>query len=93
MYGKFNNTDIDFEEWSHTPYNHTAVDRELQIQKKRMYPDDQKPPFCRPVFEREVPIKPVHRSVSFQEPVSQEIVAVEPVSQSVPQTAIGVGGD
>lgn len=92
MLGKFNNTDIDFEQWSNTPYNHSAVDKELQIQKKRMYSEDEKPPFPRPVIKR-IPMRAVQRSVSFQEPVSQEIVALEPVNQSMQQMSVGVGGE
>ena len=84
MHGKFNTTDINFEQWSHTPYNHAAVDKELQIQKKRMYSEDEKPPFPRPLI-REVPLRPVQHSVHFQEPVAQEMVAVDPSYQYIPQ--------
>lgn len=95
MQGMFNQSIIDFDTWSRTPYNHADVDRELQIQKKRQYPEDQKPPFGRPVIRR-VGLKqvPQHstiaipKNVSFQEPVATEM-AVEPIRmQSAPQFAV-----
>lgn len=46
MQGVFNNCNVDFEEWSATPYNHAKVDEELHIQKKRMFKEV--PPFNRP---------------------------------------------
>ena len=72
MVGKFNDTEIDFEKWTNTPYNHAAVDRELQIQKKRNYPEDQRPPFPKPPIYR-MPPKPFRRGVTFQSPVESEI--------------------
>lgn len=93
MSGKFNDTAIDFAEWSKAPYNHVEVDKELHIQKKRQYPEDQRPPFPKPVIQR-VTLKPV-RNVSFHEPVVQEseTLAVQPVTQAMQQTSIGVGTD
>lgn len=90
MFGVFNKSKIDFDVWSRTPYNHNAVDKELQIQKKRQYSEDQKPPFGRPVFEREV--KPVQKNVSFQEPLAQEIPlsALDPMVLNPPFTGIPV---
>lgn len=93
MSGKFNDTAIDFAEWSKHPYDHSEVDRELQIQKKRQYPEDQRPPFPKPSVQK-VTLKPV-RSVSFHEPVVQESesLAVQPLTQALQQTSIGVGTD
>lgn len=93
MAGKFNDTDIDFDEWSRAPYNHNEVDRELQIQKKRQYPEDLKPPYPKPVIKR-VNLKPI-RSVSFHDPVVQqpETYAVEPLSQGLQHTQISTGAD
>ncbi|XP_052810907.1 protein FAM228B-like isoform X3 [Mya arenaria] len=94
MVGKFNDTDIDFETWTNTPYNHQAVDRELQIQKKRNYSEDQRPPFPKPVIRRPPP-KPVQHSVSFQSPIEQEIpiMAAQPYTMSAPPAVQTVGGD
>lgn len=88
MSGKFNDTKIDFGEWSKAQYSHAEVDRELQIQKKRQYPEDQRPPFPKPVIQR-VSLKPV-RNVSFHEPLVQEppTLAVQPMTQPVQQTDI-----
>ncbi|XP_045196887.1 protein FAM228B-like isoform X4 [Mercenaria mercenaria] len=93
MRGNFNDTGIDFGEWSKAPYNHAEVDRELQIQKKRQYPEDQRPPFPKPVIQK-VTLKPV-RNVSFHDPVVQEpeSLAVQPLTQAMQQTNIGVGTD
>lgn len=88
MCGKFNDTEIDFEVWTKTPYNHAAVDKELQIQKKRQYPEDQRPPFPKPVIER-ISLKPA-RCVTFQEPVVNEL-ALQPVTEALQQTSIGLG--
>ncbi|XP_063402432.1 protein FAM228B-like isoform X7 [Mytilus trossulus] len=46
MQGVFNQCNVDFEEWSQTQYNHSLVDEELHIQKKRMFKEV--PPFNRP---------------------------------------------
>lgn len=91
MSGRFNDTAIDFEVWSKTPYNHAEVDKELQIQKKRQYPEDQRPPYPKPVVHR-VGLKPV-RSVSFHEPLVQEpeTLALRPATQEVQQTSILAG--
>lgn len=94
MSGKFNNTGIDFDEWSQAPYNHGEVDRELQIQKKRQYPEDHKPPFPKPVIQR-IPLKPM-RTVSFlQEPVihEPETLAMQQLTQALQQAGIGAGTD
>lgn len=89
MSGKFNDTRIDFGEWSQAPYNHGEVDKELQIQKKRQYSEDQRPPFPKPVIQK-VTLKPV-RNVSFHDPVVQEspTLAVQPLTQTIQQTDIG----
>ncbi|XP_060597950.1 uncharacterized protein LOC132751747 isoform X3 [Ruditapes philippinarum] len=89
MSGKFNDTKIDFGEWSKAQYSHAEVDRELQIQKKRNYPEDQRPPFPKPVIQR-VTLKPA-RNVSFHEPLVQEpqTLAVQPMTQTMQQTDMG----
>lgn len=46
MQGVFNQCNVDFEEWSQAQYNHSLVDEELHIQKKRMFKEV--PPFNRP---------------------------------------------
>ncbi|XP_052090124.1 protein FAM228B-like isoform X7 [Mytilus californianus] len=46
MQGVFNQCNVDFEEWSQSQYNHSLVDEELHIQKKRMFTEV--PPFNRP---------------------------------------------
>lgn len=46
MQGVFNQCNVDFEEWSQSQYNHSLVDEELHIQKKRMFKEV--PPFNRP---------------------------------------------
>ncbi|XP_052241951.1 protein FAM228B-like isoform X2 [Dreissena polymorpha] len=96
MIGKFNNTDINFEQWSRTPYNHEAVDKELQIQKKRQYSEDQKPPFRYPLIRLPPKLYPRYpRSVSFQDPLVQEIpiMTMEPLDQSVQHMSLDAGGE
>lgn len=46
MQGIFNKCNVDFEEWSRAQYNHSLVDEELHIQKKRMFKET--PPFNKP---------------------------------------------
>ena len=94
MLGVFNNNQVDFDKWSKFPYDRATVDKELEIQKKRMYPDDQKPPFNRPVTTHRVPLRSA-RMVSFQDEVNPitglEPLAVQKLNQGLHQVSIGVG--
>ncbi|KAL5009521.1 hypothetical protein ScPMuIL_011826 [Solemya velum] len=44
MQGSFNNTEINFEQWSKSHYDFNFVDKELSIQKKRMFENKPPPP-------------------------------------------------
>ena len=95
MLGTFNTTQVDFDRWSKLPYDPHTVDRELALQKKRMYPEDQKPPFKRSVTPRMGKLKPAH--VSFLDDVNPvtgaEPLAVQKLNQGLEQISIGVGTD
>lgn len=94
MFGIFNTSQVDFDRWSRLPYDPVIVDKELEIQKKRMYPEDQKPPFKKPVTPR-MKLKPSPRNVSFQDEVNPitgvEPLAVQKLNQGLEQMSIGVG--
>ena len=96
MLGVFNTSQVDFDKWSRLPYDRATVDKELEIQKKRMYPDDQKPPFKRPVTTQRSPLRSA-RFVSFQDEVNPitglEPLAVQKLNQGLQQVSIGVGTD
>ena len=95
MLGVFNNSQVDFDKWSKFPYDRATVDKELEIQKKRMYPDDQKPPFNRPVMAHRSAARSAARMVSFLDEVNPitglEPLAVQKLNQGLQQVSIGVG--
>lgn len=97
MYGIFNTSQVDFDQWSKLPYDPATVDKELALQKKRLYSDDQKPPFTRPPPPK-MGLKPdPYKSVSFYDEVNPitglEPLAVQKLNKGLQQVSIGVGTD
>lgn len=96
MLGIFNTSQVDFDKWSKLPYDPVTVDKELEIQKKRMFPEDQKPPIRRPVTRHRSSVKSA-RTVSFLDEVNPitglQPLAVQKLNQGLEQVSIGVGTD
>ena len=88
-------TQIDFDNWSKYPYNHLEVDKELQLQKKRQYPEELRPPYPKPVIRRPGLKPSPEKNVSFEQiqPIKTETLAVETVNPSSEQLAITVGNE